>query len=185
MKNNRALKVLFTYNSLFLFSANLLGPLYAIYVNKIGGGLILISVSAAVFYVVSTVFLIFVSRWGDKIKEMELLLAASYFIRGAGYIFFIFANSPIYLILLQSLFGIADALGTPTFGALFARHTDKAEEMLEYSDWAIVANLVVALGILVGGYLTNAYGFGILFLVMALLCFGAGAGILATPRKVL
>lgn len=185
MINNRALKVLFTYNSLFLFSAMLLGPLYAIYVSKIGGGVLLISISTAVFYISSTIFLIFVSRWGDKVKEKEFLLVASYMLRGLGYLGFIFINSAIWLILIQALFGLADALGTPTFGALFSQHLDKKQEVLEYSDWSIVSNLVMAMGTVIGGYVASIFGFGCLFVLMAILCFAAGAGVLATPRRVL
>lgn len=185
MKNNRALKVLFTYNSLFLFSSMLFGPLYAIYVNKLGGGVLLISISSAVYYVASTFFMIFVSKWGDRVKEKELLLVASYLIRGLGYIGFIYMNSAVLLILLQTLFGLADALGTPIFGALFATHTDKNEEVLEYSDWSIVSNLVMALGAIIGGYTVSAFGFGFLFVVMSILCFVSALGILITPRRVL
>lgn len=185
MKNNKALKILFTYNSLFIFSATLLGPLYAVYVNKIGGGLLLISISSAAFFVSSTLFLMFVSRWGDLIKRRDMLLAASYFVRAVGYLAFIFVGNALWLILVQVLLGLADALGTPTFGALFAAHVDKKEEVMEYSDWSIVANLVMALGTLIGGYITALFGFDFLFFVMSLLCVISGVGILTTPRKVL
>lgn len=185
MKNNRALKVLFTNNSLFVFASALLGPLYAIYVAKITGGILLISITSAVFYIASTLFLVFVSRWGDSIKEKEYLLIASYFLRAIIYFGFIFLNSSLMLILLQVMAGLAEALGTPTFSALFAKHIDKNEEVMEYSDWSIVANLVTALGILIGGFVASVFGFTVLFITMGILCIIAGLGILIQPRKIL
>lgn len=185
MKNNRALRILFTFNSLFLFSASLLGPLYAIYVAKIGGGVLLISTSTAAFFVASTLFLIFISRWGDRVKEKEYLLILSYLVRAVGYFGYIFLNSALWLILIQVIFGLGDALGTPTFSVLFAKHTDKDEEVMEYSDWTLVANLVMALGVVIGGFIVNSFGFGSLFLIMSILCLISALGIFIVPRKVL
>lgn len=185
MKNNTALRLLFTYNSIFLFSASLLGPLYAIYVAKIGGGVLLISVSSAVFFIASTLFLIFISRWGDKLKEQEYMLVASYVIRAMAYFGFIFLNSALMLIILQAVTGLADALGTPTFSALFAKHTDRNAEVMEYSDWTLVANLVMALGTIIGGFLVSLFGFTWLFIIMGSLCLLSAFGILIAPRKVL
>jgi MFS family permease len=81
--------------------------------------------------------------------------------------------------------GLGEALGTPTFSALFAKHIDRDEEVMEYSDWSIVANLVTALGILIGGFLASIFGFTLLFITMGVLCIISGLGILVLPRKVL
>jgi len=185
MKNNRALRVLFTYNSLFLFSASLLGPLYAIFVKNIGGGVLLISISSAVFYLSSTLFLFFVSRWGDKLREKEYLLIASYLVRAIGYFGFLFVDGALLLIIIQAIFGLGDALGTPTFGAIFSKHTDRQEEVLEYSDWSVIANIVMALGTIIGGFMVATFGFVFLFMVMGGLCILSALGIYLTPRKVL
>lgn len=185
MRNNLALKVLFISNAVYVFGALLLGPLYAIYVQKIGGGVLLVSISTAVFYVASTLFMMFVSRWGDRVREIEIMLAVSYLIRGFGFLGYIFVNSALSLILLQVVFGLAESLGTPTFGALFSKHVDKHEEVMEYSDWSIVSNLVMALGTIVGGFIVSSLGFNFLFVIIGTLCFISAGWILLTPRRVL
>lgn len=185
MRNNLALKVLFISNSIYMFAALLLGPLYAVYVQRIGGGILLVSISTAVFYVSSTLFLLYMARCGDKVKEKELLLAGSYVIRGLAFLGLIFVNSALTLILLQALFGLGDALGTPIFSTLFARHTNKKEEVMEYSDWTLVANLMMALGTIVGGFVVSGLGFNFLFVTIGILCFISAGWILFTPREVL
>lgn len=185
MRNNLALKVLFISNSIYVFAALLLGPLFAVYVQKIGGGILLVSVATAVFYVSSTLFLIFMAKLGDKIKHKELVLAASYVVRGLAYFGLGFVNNAFSLILLQAVFGLGDALGTPIFGALFAKHVNKKEEVMEYSDWTIVSNLVMALGTIVGGFMVSALGFGFLFIVIGVMCFVSAGWILFTPKEVL
>lgn len=185
MRNNLALKVLFISNSIYMFAALLLGPLYAIYVQNIGGGVLLVSISAGVFYVSSTLFLLFMAKWGDKAKEKELLLAASYVIRGLAFLAMIRIETALGLILIQVGFGLGEALGTPIFGALFAQHTNKKEEVLEYSDWSLVSNLVMALGTIVGGFIVSSLGFNFLFVTIGVLCFISAGWILFTPRRVL
>jgi MFS family permease len=185
MKNNLALKALFISNSIFVFASMLLGPLYAVYVQKIGGGVLLVSISTGVFYVSTAVFLIFVARWGDRVREKEFMLMTSYIIRGFAFLSYIFINSSLMLVVLQVIFGLGAALGTPTFSALFAEHTDKKEEVMEHSDWALVSHLVMALGTIVGGFVAASLGFSFLFVTIAILCFLSAGLILFTPRKVL
>lgn len=185
MKNNLALKALFISNSIFVFASMLLGPLYAVYVEKIGGGVLLVSISSGVFYVSTAIFLIFMARWGDRVREKELMLMASYIIRAFAFLSLIYINSPLMLVAIQVIFGLGAALGTPTFGALFAEHTDRKEEVLEHSDWALVSHLVMALGTIVGGFVVTSLGFPFLFVTIAVLCFLSAGWILFTPRRVL
>ena len=131
MRNNTALKVLFVSNAIYIFAALLLGPLYAVYVQRIGGGVLLVSISTAVFYISSTLFLLFMARWGDRVREKELMLVISYIIRGLCFLCYIFIENALFLILVQVAFGLAESLGTPTFGVLFSKHIDKKEEVME------------------------------------------------------
>ena len=87
--------------------------------------------------------------------------------------------------MVQVLFGLAESLGTPTFGTLFAKHIDKKEEVMEYSDWAMVSNLVMALGTILGGFLVSSLGFNFLFVTIGALCFISAGYILFTPKEVL
>ncbi len=181
---NKALRRLIAVNGLFLFGAMLFAPIHAVFIQKIGG-IILIGVSAAAYYISASFFLWIVGRLGDKVKEKELLLAASYLIRSAGYLGFLFVNSPLTLLLLQVFFGLAEALGTPSFGAIFAKHLDGKMEVMEYSDWALVSNLIAALGALIGGYFVSSLGFGVLFVAISIMCFISFLGIYLSPRKLL
>jgi len=180
MRNNTALKVLFVSNAIYIFAALLLGPLYAVYVQRIGGGVLLVSISTAVFYISSTLFLLFMARWGDRVREKELMLVISYIIRGLCFLCYIFIENALFLILVQVAFGLAESLGTPTFGVLFSKHIDKKEEVMEFSDWALVSNLVMALGTILGGFVVSSLGFNFLFVSIATLC--SAFWILFTPR---
>ncbi len=185
MKISNSLKTLFTVNSIFVFASQLLGPLFAVYVMKIDGGVMLISLATSVQLLSSTLFLAFVSKWGVGIKEKEYLLAVGYILRAFGWLGYIFVSGPVALILLQLVFGLGDALGTPSFNAIFAEHVDKQNDVPMYADWSVISNLIMALGTVLGGYLVTVWGFNVLFVIMSAMAMVSFFLVLITPRKTL
>lgn len=183
MKVNRSLAILFLTNSLFVFASSLLGPLYAVFVERIGGGLMSISMSTAIYYVVATITLLFVSRVGDSFKETEVLLAGSWLFRGFVFLSLIFVRNIYGLLVVQSALGLGEAVGTPAFSSLFARHLDKGKGMYDYSNWSVVSNIVLALATLIGGFVVSYFGFDLLFGLMFLICVFISFIVLKLPRK--
>lgn len=185
MKINRSLKVLFILNSIFVFAGSLLGPLYAIYVSKIDSKIISVSLTWAVFMFSSTLFMYFVSKYGDRLKEQEYLLAGGYLIRCLAWIGYIFVSNLTGIIVLQVALGFGEALGSPSWNAIFAKHLDERREMMDYSSWNIISNLMIAAATVVGGIIVTYLGFNFLFVTMSLLALISFIGLLITPRRVL
>ncbi len=180
---NRALKLLFIWNGVFMLAISLLGPLYAVYVEKLGNGILIISASWSVFLFSTTFFTFLVSRLGEKIRKDHLLMA-NYLIRAFVWLGFIFIGNIPQLIVLQIFLGLAEALGTPAFEAMFAEHIDKNKDIEEYADWELIQNIVMAIGVLLGGLIVNSFGFKYLFSFMSILAVISFLGILFKPKKV-
>lgn len=185
MKINKSLKTLFVINSIFVFGGSLFGPLYAIYVQGIDNKIVTVSLSWAVFMISSTVFMYFVSKFGDKIKEEEYLLAGGFLIRSVAWFLYLFVTNISGLILIQIILGLGEALGTPSWNAIFAKHLDGHKEIMDYSSWNIINNLIVAGSTILGGILVTLFGFNVLFVAMSMLAFISFVGVLITPRRVL
>lgn len=185
MRINKSLKVLFTLNSTFVFASSLLGPLYAIYIKNIDDKIVSVSLSWAVFMFSSTVFVWFVSNYGDRVKEQEFLLAGGFLVRSLAWIGYIFVSDLTGVIVLQVVLGLGEALGTPSWNAIFARHLDEKKEIMEYSSWNIVSNLVVGVATIIGGIVVTYFGFNTLFIVMGALAMLSFVGVLILPRDVL
>lgn len=183
--NNKALKILFLYNGIFVGAAAMLGPLYAIYVVRFVDGVTAVSISWAAFLISTSIFTYVVSKNGDGIKEKEYLLLAGYIVRILSWLLLIFVHDLTALVLVQILLGLGESLGTPSFNTLVADHLDKNRHIQEYSNWSLIANLSSAAGILAGGAIVNNFGFGALFLFMSGLSFVAFLGVLLKPRKLL
>ncbi len=182
---NKSLKVLFLFNGLFVFASNLLGPLYAVYVESIDSSVLAISTTWAVFLSSATLFTFIVSRKGDKIKEKEYLLMGGFLIRGISWILFIFAGNIYHLILIQILLGIGEAFGSPAFDTIFAQHLDEGMQVKEYSSWKLIVNGTTALATLLGGIIVASFGFTFLFAGMSFLAFLSFFGVLFQPREIL
>lgn len=180
---NATLRVLFLSNGLFVFAASMLGPLYAVFVQKFADGVLAISVSWATFLISTAVFTFLVSRVGDKIRKDDLLMA-SFIIRAIVWLSYIFVSSVPQLIVLQMFLGIGEALGIPSFEAIFAEHLDKNRHVEEYADWRVIVSIVTAVGTVLGGLIVAKLGFEYLFLTMSLLASLSFLEILRRSKKV-
>ena len=179
---NKSLKILFLYNGIFIFAANLLGPLYAKYVEKLDTGIFSISLTWAVFLISSTIFTYFVAKYGDRFKKKEYMLLIGYLIRSIVWMLFIFITDVTSLIIVQILLGVGEAFGNPAFDSIFAEHLDRNRHVADYADYKIVEKLALALATLVGGAIVNIYGFNVLFILMSVFSFIPVIGIFLKPK---
>jgi MFS family permease len=185
---NKALRTLLLYNGIFVLAGSLFGPLYAVYVQELnvgGNPIFTISISWGIFLVSSTLFTLLVAKFGDSVKEKEYLLMAGFLLRAAVWLMFIFVSDIVFLMILQVLLGLGEALGSPSFNSLVAEHLDKGRHVEEYSDMTIIFNLCAGLAIIIGGALVAQFGFPTLFITMSILAMIAFFGILLKPRRLL
>jgi len=183
--HNKPLKTLFIFNGIFVFAGSLLGPLYALYVGTFDKNILSVSITWATFLVATFVFTLIVSKIGDGVKEKEYLLMAGFLVRAVAWFMFIFAGSIFHFVLLQALLGLGEALGTPTFDAIFAEHLDGGKHIKEYADWKLIVNGTTAVGTILGGLVVTTLGFGWLFAIMSGLAVVSFLGVLIQPRKLL
>ena len=182
---NRALKAIYIYNGIFVFAGSLLGPLYAVYVGLIDRDILAISFTWTAFLLSTVAFTFIISRVGDGVREKEYLMIGGFAVRAVVWYLYIFVASIPQLILLQIFLGFGEALGTPSFKAIFAEHLDKGKQIKEYADWELVARTVTGGGTLAGGFVASKFGFPWLFASMSILAVVAFIGILFQPRKLL
>lgn len=182
---NKGLKVLFQANGIFIFGTSLLGPLYAVYVERIVSTPVAISASSAAFLIASTLFTLLIAQFGDRMREKEYLLMAGFLVRAIAWLAYIFvANMPM-LLFVQVLLGLGEALGSPSFNALFARHLDHGETVRDYSSWSIFHSLISAVGVVAGGFIATYFGFVPVFIIMAAFALISFFFVLLQPRKIL
>jgi MFS family permease len=183
--HNLALKILLFTNGLVLTATSMLGPIYAIFVDEIGGNILDAGVTVAVYAATAGVTSLLVGHWVDRVKEKELVIVLGYVIIGTGFLMFMGVQSIPALILVQMVIGFGEALYNPAFDAVYSQHLDKKKTGIQWGAWEAMDYFTWAIGALIGGWFVSLFGFKFLFLIMAILAFSAALYIFFTPRKVL
>lgn len=136
---NRAIRTLLVINSIFVFGATLLGPLYVVFVrDEIGGNILDVGWVFAVYMFTVGIASYFVGKLGDRLKEKEYLLALSYLFRAVSFLLFVFVTSITQLFWLQILLGLGEAIGNVSFKALYSLHLNKVKATSQWSAWDMV-----------------------------------------------
>ncbi len=177
-KLNKNLRFLIFVNATLTFIVGMFAPFYAVFVEKIGGGAALAGISWALFSVVSGILILLLSKWELKVKRRHMLLAVGYLIRAAVFLSYAFMDNVPQLLITQVLWGVASALGTPAFDALYSSNISKESAIMEWGDWEGISAIASGVAALIGGLLIEIIGFKILFIFMAFTMAALGTYIL-------
>ena len=182
---NKSLKLLLTINSIFVLAGNLLGPLYAVYIEGLGGSIAVVSGTWSVMLLTTTLVNFSLIRYGDKVKEHEYLLIAGFIFRSIAWIGFVYAGNIFAILILQIVIGLGEAVGSTGFDAIMAEHLDKSRHIRDYAVWKTVSNLLAALATLIGGFVVTSYGFSPMFYFMGVVALACAIFTYLLPRHAL
>ena len=68
--------------------------------------------------------------------------------------------------MVQIIFGIGNAIGTPAYDGLYSKHLDKGKFVSEWGLWETMNYVVLGISAIAGGYFATMYGFNFLFWAM-------------------
>lgn len=182
---NKSLKLLLAINSIFVLAGNLLGPLYAVYIEGLGGSIAVVSGTWSVMLLTTTLVNFILIRYGDKIKEHEYLLIFGFIFRAIAWIGFVYAPSITAIILLQIVIGAGEAVGSTGFDAIMAEHLDKSSHIRDYAVWKTISNVLAAMATLIGGFVVTSYGFTPMFVFMGIVALSCAIFTYLLPRRAL
>ena len=182
---NKALRILLSTNAMILLAAAMLGPIYALFVEKIGGDLMDASIAGALFACAAGITTFVSGKYSDKIKENELVVVLGYAIMGFGFLSYTYVDSIWALFLVQIIIGLGEAVYSPAFDSVYSKHLNKQKAGSQWGAWESMNYFTTAIGAIIGGLLVTQFGFNIMFIIMSLLCFSSAIYIYRLPRKVL
>ncbi|PID70065.1 hypothetical protein CSB37_03585 [bacterium DOLZORAL124_38_8] len=182
---NTALKILLVTNSMVLISGAMIAPIYAIFVEKIGGDLLDASFASALFAVVAGITTFFSGRISNKMTEDKKVVSLGYLLIASAFFGYTQVESMTTLLFMQILLGIGESIYSPPFDAEFSRHLDKGESASEWGIWESTNYFSSAIGALFGGYIATTFGFNTLFIIMGILSLSSSVYLYFLPKKVL
>jgi MFS family permease len=163
---NKHIKILLYGANLWYLGEGMLGPLVAIFTEKVGGDILDISWALAIYLTVTGIVTIFIGKISDHHKIQERLMVLGYALNALFTFAYLLVDSTTSLFLVQAGLGIASAMATPTWEALYAKHENKK---LGGYTWGLAegeSNLVTAVAIIIGGLMIQHFSFAALFVLM-------------------
>jgi predicted MFS family arabinose efflux permease len=182
---NHALRILLSTNALILLAAAMLGPIYAIFVERIGGDLMDASLAGGIFALVAGIVTLISGKYTDRIKEQEIVVIVGYLIIGCGFMVYSVVNSIAGLFLVQAIIGIGEAIYSPAFDAVYSKHLSVSKSGAQWGAWESMNYFTSSAGAILGGIIVTVFGFNALFFLMTALCFLSAFYIYRLPRRVL
>ena len=158
--------------NLWYFGEGMLGPLFAVFAQKVGGNILDITSAWAIFLMVTGVCTIFVGGIADKFARnhgREKIMVAGYGLNAFFTFCYLFISSPAHLFLVQAGLGVAVAMSSPTWLSLFSDSNKKGAGATTWGLEAGASQMVHAAAILIGGYIVTRYSFEMLFAMMGVI----------------
>jgi MFS family permease len=182
---NKALRILLITNGLVLLAGAMLGPIYALFIENIGGDLLDASLTGGFFALAAGITTLIAGKFADKNKRDELIVAFGYAVMGLGFLLYIFVNSIWFLFGVQILIGFAEAFYSPAFDALYSKHITKKKAGREWGAWESINYFSIAIGAAIGGLIASNFGFTSIFAIMSALCFISAIYIFHLHKRIL
>lgn len=166
---NSKIKILIAATLIGSLGEGMLGPLFAVFTQNIGGDILDISGAWALYLFVTGVLTLFIGNISDHGRRKEILVVLG-FALGAIFTFsYLLVKSPMHLFIVEAGLGVATAMLTPTWDALYSRHSNKKKTGFAWGIASGGGQIAIAFGIVLGGFVVHFFDFQTLFVIMGIL----------------
>lgn len=162
---NKKIKSLLFGGNLWYFAEGMFGPLLAVFTERMGGDILDITSAWATYLLVTGFLTIYVGKISDKLDKAKIMIFG-YALNAFFTFSYLLVDSSLDLFIVQAGLGVAAALATPTWNALYAEYEDKKKEGLEWGLASGAANIVTGISIIIGGFVLKYTSFEVLFIIM-------------------
>ncbi len=168
-----------------ILAFGMLSPIYAIYVEEVGGGILVTTGSTAAFMMATGILVFILGRWEDHQKHLKKLIILGYFFSALGFLGYIFVTNVYHLFIVQALLGISIAVRSPALSALYSKKMEKGKRVSVWSEWEAMWYIVTAAASISGGLVVKYFGFHTLLTIMFISSVCALIASLSMPEKAL
>ena len=166
MRLSRASKILLWGANVWYFGEGMLGPLYAVFSEKVGGDVLDITWAWATYLIITGIFYIIVGRLINGKSYKAKVMVAGYALNALFTFGYLFVSNPLQLFFVQAGLGLAEAIGTPAWDALYAKNVHADHDTYAWGLSSGQSQIVTGISILCGGLIVNYISFNALFITM-------------------
>jgi len=157
--------------NIWYFGEGMMGPLFSVFAEKVGGDILDITWAWATYLIITGLFYILVGRLlnnkAHKIKVQVMILG--YTLNALITFAYLFVDSPVKLFFVQAGLGLAEAIGTPPWDALYAKNLDSELDSYAWGLSTGQSQIVTGIAFGIGGLITHFISFHALFITMGLI----------------
>lgn len=166
---NKKIRSLLLADTVWFFGEGMLGPLFAVFAQRVGGDVLNIATAWAAYLIVAGIFTILVGKLSDTKIGKRRLVFLGYVLNAVFTFTYLLVNSPVRLFLVEAGLGIAAALATPTWNALFSEYEDRKKDGLTWGLADGASQLFTGIAIIIGGLVVVYLSFQSLFVIMGVI----------------
>jgi predicted MFS family arabinose efflux permease len=164
---HKNIKLLLLASILIHSGANLLAPIYAIFIEKIGGTLVDAGFALGIYAIFKGIFYFVFTKINEKRFSKRIMMFSGYVIMGMGYFAYIFANKPIDIFIIQAVLSLGETIINPSWSAIIATSLEKGKERHIYSHFYGYRAIFEGIAAIAGGLFAMKFGFDVIFGIMA------------------
>jgi MFS family permease len=168
-KLSRATKILLIGANMWYFGEGMLGPLYAVFAERIGGDLLDITWAWATYLVMTGVFHIIIGRLINGKPYKAKVMIAGYALNALFSFGYLLVSSPWQLFFVQAGLGLAEATGTPAWDALFAKNIKEEQDTFVWGLSSGQSQIITGIAVVCGGFIAHYISFNALFITMGII----------------
>ncbi len=162
----KPLRLLLIASSLWYLSEGLLGPLFAIFSERIGGDLLDITSAWAVYLIASGIAYVIVGRLLNRSRWKFRMIAVGYALNTIFTFSYLLVHNTTALFLVQIGLGIAEAIATPAWDAFYASRLADTEDTFAWGLASGHTQFISGVAIAIGGLIAKYLSFNALFVLM-------------------
>jgi len=162
-------KILLWSSNLWYFGAGLLGPLFAIFTQRVGGDVFSIAWVWSAYLLSMGILVILIGWMSDRRLPKIALVNTGYALNAIFTFGYLFVDSPLELLFVQVCLGFATALAAPAWTALYDRYSGDGKK--DGYTWGLESGfekIATGLAILAGGFIVTTFSFETLFIIMGI-----------------
>ncbi len=141
------------------FSEGVIVPIYAIFVQKVGGDILDAGVAMGIFLITDGVFTMLIHRIKWNPRQRLNLLVGGWLIWVIGIFSYLLISNIWMLFLSQILTAIGNAVADPVFDQELSDHTDKDLEEFEWGFFEGSKSLIDGAAAIIGASVAAYFGF--------------------------
>jgi len=168
---NPVVRFLILSDTVFVGSAGLLGPIFALFIEDfiVGGNAAVAGVAAGVYLLSRSVLQIPIAHLLDRVRGERddfWFLVGFTLVASLVPLSYLWISTPFELYMTQFVLGLFSAFTFPSYMAIFTRHIDKGKEGTEWGIYYTLTDISGALLAMVGGYVAASVGFPLLIILV-------------------